>query len=519
MKHNFQPIRFFKALSKNLVIKGTLILTIAGFTTRIIGFYNRIFLSGLIGATQLGIYQLIFPLYMVAFSITTYGNELALTKLVSEYDQGGFRHTVLAFFRICFLSNLVLSVIIATFMFHNAQWLSIHILHSPECEKCLQVISLGIPFMAMKGAIHGYFLGIKKSGVHGLSDLLEQLAKVLGLYLLSTYFIIRNSYDASFAVWGIVMGEIISFLYSLFAFLHHMKTTNYDNMKDTPPLYPGKIRKLFISNALPLTTNRLALTVLQSMESILIPSALLLYYSSSTKSLSTYGIFSGMAFPFIMFPSTITNSLSTMLLPEVSSAKYSLKSNYLKHLTEQSIHFCLIIGVFSTVTFYIFGPAIANLFFHNKEAGIFLHQLSFLCPLIYLSTTMASVLNGLGYATHNLAFTVFATVIRICFINILIPKIGMTGYIFGLFAGYLFQVFAILHKIETILPIKLYFMKSILIPGSYFSILGTTLFLLFENEQKNIPTIILLPAILIFFTGIALAPFFTRIYLQKSATT
>ena len=46
---------------KHLLIKGTLILTLTGFITKIIGFLYRIFLSQVIGAQGMGIYQLIFP--------------------------------------------------------------------------------------------------------------------------------------------------------------------------------------------------------------------------------------------------------------------------------------------------------------------------------------------------------------------------------------------------------------------------------------------------------------------------
>ena len=41
-------------------ICGTVILTLSNFFSRLIGFYNRIFLAGVIGAHQIGIYQLIF---------------------------------------------------------------------------------------------------------------------------------------------------------------------------------------------------------------------------------------------------------------------------------------------------------------------------------------------------------------------------------------------------------------------------------------------------------------------------
>lgn len=499
-------------ISNNLVIKGTLILTITGFATRIIGFYNRIFLAGLIGAKEMGIYQLIFPLYMVAFAFTTFGNELALTKLVSEYKSRNEMASAKAFFKTCFFLNMFLGVFISTIMYQNAEWLCSRVLNSTECLKSLKIICLGIPFMSMKGAIHGYFLGLEKSSVHGISDFLEQGAKVTGLYLLSTYISVRNHYDASFAVWGIVIGELVSFSYSVAALFFHNKKSKLH--KAAPlPIKSGQLIRLFLKNSVPLTTNRLALTLLQSMEAIIIPTVLLRFYKDSGLSLATYGVFSGMAFPFIMFPSTITNSLSTMLLPAVSSASSALKESYLKRLCEKSLHFCLLIGVFSMVAFYIFGPAIGISFFQNKEAGIYLFQLSLLCPLIYLATTLASILNGLGFATCNLIFTMVSTVIRISFILFTVPKIGITGYIIGLFVGYLFLTFASLHKLQKLVPVELKFTNSIFKPVLTFILLGV---LIFAGYQRLLitftgisPVIILIGAIGLFGV-IGLVPFVVK---------
>lgn len=509
-------------IARNLVIKGTLILTVTGFATRIIGFYNRIFLAGLIGAKELGIYQLIFPLYMVAFSLTTYGNELALTKLVSEYKGRQDMASAKAFFKTCFFINLILGVIVSTIMYKNAGWLCTHILNAPECSDCLKVICVGIPFMSMKGSIHGFFLGMEKSGVHGMSDFLEQIAKVFGLYLIASYICVRSQYDASFAVWGIVIGELVSFAYSVAALLYHNRKTNgkknrrtlspsADTASFTPaPIGRQQIVRLFFKNSIPLTTNRLALTVLQSIEAIMIPTVLLSYYKDSALSLATYGVFSGMAFPFIMFPSTITNSLSTMLLPAVSSASSRLNTGYLKRLCEKSLHFCLLIGIFATAAFYIFGPSIGICFFDSKEAGLYLFQLSLLCPFIYLATTLASILNGLGFATHNLILTVISTIIRISFILAAVPKIGITGYIAGLFVSYLFLTFACLHKLQKMVPIELQFTKSIFIPAVVFVLLGTAAFWGYQKllaAFPSVPAVVFLIAVIGMYGVLGLVPF------------
>ncbi len=508
MKHTVFLRNIKQRITSNLVIKGTLILIIAGFSTRIIGFYNRIFLSGLIGATEMGIYQLILPLYMVAFSFTTYGSELALTKLVSEYSSRKEYGTVQSMFRICFILNLLLGLTTATIMYQNANWLCTYILKAPECTPCLKVVCYGIPFMAMKGAIHGYFLGLEKPSVHGISDFLEQVAKVLGLYLVATYICVKNSYNATFALWGIVIGEIIAFLYSILSLIHHRSKNRY--LYTTPSIHQEKCIHIFLKNSIPLTTNRLSLTTLQSLESIMIPSALLLFYNSSTESLTHYGVFTGMAFPFIMFPSTITNALSTMLLPAVSSAQSNLEKGYLSKLCEKSMHFCLLIGVFSFITFYIFGEDIGFLLFQNKEAGTYLYQLSFLCPLIYLATTLASILNGLGYATSNLLYTMIATIIRISFIQLAIPTLGMFGYTIGLFVSYLFLTFACLHKVQKQVTFQLHFFDSIFLPGCTFTILGAAFYYLYQiiqTKQLINQQILLLIGIVVCFGLTSIPPF------------
>ena len=57
-------------MTKSTFITGTLLLTLAGVLTRIIGFFYRIFLSRTIGAEGLGIYQLISPVMALGFAIT-----------------------------------------------------------------------------------------------------------------------------------------------------------------------------------------------------------------------------------------------------------------------------------------------------------------------------------------------------------------------------------------------------------------------------------------------------------------
>ena len=71
-------------MKKYTIIKGTLILTIAGLITRLIGFFYKIYLSNTLGAEKLGLYQLVFPIYGICFTLFASGIQTAISKLVAE---------------------------------------------------------------------------------------------------------------------------------------------------------------------------------------------------------------------------------------------------------------------------------------------------------------------------------------------------------------------------------------------------------------------------------------------------
>ena len=120
---------------------------------------------------------------------------------------------------------------------------------------------------------------------------------------------------------------------------------------------------------------------------------------------------------------------------------------------------------------------------------MYLYQLSLLCPFIYLATTLASILNGLGLSTYNLFLTVLATGIRIGFILIFVPKIGMYGYVSGLFISYLVMTIGCLYRLQKNVTFELSFSRDIFFPVICFVILGTASYLLYRQLLHLFPSI------------------------------
>lgn len=424
---------------KNSIFKGTLILTIAGIGARILGFYNRIFLNQLIGERELGLYQMIFPLYMVMFGFACQGIQTALTRQIARIpEHDSIRKKALL--RWALLLSVPTAVFMSIALYLGADMISLHILHSIECSRSLQILSFAFPFVCIEGCMIGYFMGESNSGITAVSQLVEQVAKIAGVYLISVYYV-NSKPQAYLAVYGIVIGEITA---SLLLILHYILRSRSHTSSDSSSKGISRSANLqslrdLVKDGIPLTTNRLSLTILQSMESILIPHMLNLYYNNGDAALILYGTLSGLVLPCIMFPTTFTTSLAMTLLPAISSQYASHNTKALFRIIKKSLTVCLTIGLFSTSFLLFFGKWTGRVVLSSDTAGELLFQFALLCPWIYLSSTLASIMNGIGKATANMIHTIVCSGIRIGCILLLVPHIGLKGYMWGMMASYLLQ--------------------------------------------------------------------------------
>ena len=440
---------------KKMIFTGTLILTLSGFLARILGFYNRIFLSNLIGAKELGIYQLIFPIYMLCFSLCCHGFETGISNLTSRFFAKGQKKNAHHLVRLgCFLS-FCLSILLMLALFEGADYLSTFILKEASAAPSLKIAALSLPFVSIKACLHGYYIGLTHSSVPAVSQIVEQITRVGGIYLLSISVFIMGA-DARIAAWGMVLGEAVSTIYTILAYFRRLFFEN--------SIFFQKNLQKNNSNKNKQNKNHFCLTIISSLETMLIPFMLEIFFHSHSQALETYGTLTGMALPFLFFPATIVNSLSVMLMPAISSAYDQKQHRQMENTISASLHFCLLIGIFSTFAFLIYGTVLGETIFHSKEAGQYVYLFSVLCPFMYAAQTTSSILNGFGKTKQTLYHNLLGVGIRIFFILLLIPSKGIPGYLIGLLAGYSLQLLLNLFCIYQIVPFYFSAEKTLLFP-------------------------------------------------------
>lgn len=419
--------------NKRFLLKGTIILTISGFITKIIGFVYRIFLSQTIGAQGIGIYQLIFPLHTLCFALSVGGIQTAISRFVAARaalkDEQGARDI----FLISTLLSLFISVLTSFFLYRYADWLSVHILLEESCAPLLRLMAPSIPLGTFHSCVSGYYFARKKLSIPAFIQLAEQLARVVASYIF--YLILQEkgiSPGPLLAVFGLLAGELVSMLFSGIFITWDYRKSHYTVRKCVSPF--SDLRAV-LSLAFPLTCSRLLVNLLHSIESILIPGHLRLYGLDNASALSVYGVLTGMALPLILFPSAITNAVSTVLIPSVAEHQAVGNHAQIRNSILVSIRCCLALGFVSTAFFYFAGDFLGLFLFKNEFAGTFIKTLSFICPCLYLSGTLGGVLNGLGAANQSLILNTSGLLLRLAFVFFVIPRYGIIGYLWGLIAG------------------------------------------------------------------------------------
>lgn len=434
--------------TKYALLTGTLLLTSAGLITRVLGFFYRIFLSRTIGAEGLGIFNVVHPVFGICFALCAGSIQTAISQSVAANAKKG---------RSIFRSGLVISVAVSVFLcmgiIHFKDFLAINILMEPRCASLLVFIAAAVPCSAIHACINGYYYGMHRPHIPAFAQVIEQTIRIGAVFLIADIMVQSGiEITVKLAVIGLLIGELASSVYTITAYqffppkMPEGLTQAAFSFQDTAP----GLMKL----ALPLMGNRMILNILASAEAILIPSRLQMSGLSDSAAFSVYGVLTGMALPFILFPSTVFNSLAVLLLPTVAQAQSEGNSDQIGSTISMSLRYCLYVGILCIGIFTLFGNDLGVSVFKDNTAGTYMMILAWLCPFLYLVTTMGSILNGLGRTTITLVHHVIAMVIRLAFVLFGIPRFGILAYLVGALASQLLlsllHIFSLKKKVDFI---------------------------------------------------------------------
>jgi stage V sporulation protein B len=419
-------------VAKKSFLSGAMILMAAGLIVKIMGFFYRIFLSNLIGAEGMGLFQLISPVYALVILTLTSGISVAVSKMVAEESA---KRRFVNLRRITFYALLLVvfsGAVVSTIMFLKIDFITGIILKDSRTYYSMMFLLPSIPVIAAASALKGYFYGIQDVTPTALSQIVEQAVKMAIVMFMARYFLEAGvEYACALATIGMALGEIANLVVVFIIFRLRKKKepkirSKYGLMRKRNII--GGLLKI----ALPVSANRFIISIMTAVEVILIPRRLVAGGMEYQHSIEMYGRLTGMAMPLLSFPSLVTSSIAVTLVPALSEAMSLKNFKSVNYRISKSIQIAFMLGFIFTALFITYPNQIGDMIFRKENIGEILRMFSFSCIFIYLQQTLLGVLNGLGKQAISLRNSIIGHIIRIGFVYFCIPIYGINSYAWGM---------------------------------------------------------------------------------------
>lgn len=427
-------------MKKSKFIKSSIILLIGGMATKILGMLVKIVLTRKIGTTGMGLYSLLLPTFLLLFSISGMGLSTALNVLIST-DKYNNKNLIIS----SLIFSLLMDGLIFIFLFLFSKFIAVSLLQDSRLYYPLLCIGFVLPFITISNIFRSYFFSKERMIPHVISNILEDLIKLIIIYFGISFFMDRLESALSFIMLTNIICESVSIIIFLFCF------PNFKLHKDDFKLNKRNIKAIF-KIALPTTLSRLVGSFTYFLEPIILTYILLKLGYNNQFIVDEYGIINGYVLPIVMLPSFFTNAISQALMPIVSKYYYNKKYNYVKKKIIQALLFALFIGLSFSVICIFFGDKLLYLLYKTTEGYDYL---KFLIPIFifyYLEGPLLSSLQAMNKAKLNLKISIVNFFIRTLLLGILTSlSIGMYGLLLSLALNILFTVLYAANKINKLL--------------------------------------------------------------------
>jgi len=452
------------------IVAGALILTVAGVITRILGFVYRVYMSNMIGAEGMGLYQLIMPIYSLAWALTCAGFTTTVSKLTAQEKAKGELGNVQRILVISVTATVFLGIVTGTAMFFMADYIALHFFNEARVGMSLRLLAIAVPFMATGSCLRGYFFGLQEHIVPAVNQVLEQCVRMVVIFAIMGIFLpFGLEYAIAAAVIGIIAEEIFSFGFAVAAY--KLKQRKVQRAK--AEMSYRVAASMIMIMALPLTANRVTGSFLAAFENALIPQRLQLFGHSASEAIAEFGKMTGMAMPLIYFPSAFLVSLAISLVPAVSEAHAVKNIRQISFTTSKAMLFAAIIGFGSASLFVIFSYEL-GMAIYNQDISRMLVSLGVMSPFLYMQVVLAGILNGLGFQVFIFRNSLISSVINIAIIYFFVPIRGIDAFVIGWLLS-LIIVFALeIRKLQETVELSFEFVQWFVKP--FISCLAAGLF-------------------------------------------
>ena len=398
-------------------LAGAAISVIGIVICKVIGLVYVIPFYAIIGTQGGALYSYAYSIYNVFLNLATSGIPVAMSKVVSEYNEMKFYNTKERVFKLGLKVISILCIISFLILFIFAPNLANMIIGGVEggntvedVTMVIRVISTAVLVVPFLSVSKGYLQGHKIMQVSSIADILEQLARVVvilaGSFLTLKVFHLSLNTAVGVAVFGATAGALVAYFY---VFLKIKKSKDLKR-NEKPLLQEKKITdkslvKKIIFYAMPFVIISLLQSVYVMVDVFTVVKGLVGLGYTTTISENVVSVIQTWGSKLNMIVMSISTGIITSLIPTIASAYAVCNIKEVNGKVTQALQSLFLVTIPLSVGISFMSSAVWTVFYGYDELNSSIFKLLILSQI---PLSICSVMVNTNQTMNNTKATITA---------------------------------------------------------------------------------------------------------------
>lgn len=430
-------------VKKDSLIKGTVILAAAALVARVLGIFQRVPLQHAMNESGNSAFGFANNVYLLLLVFATAGIPTAVAKMVSERLELGRREEVQRIYRAALRFGIVTGIVMTVVLILIAP-IYADLSGVPQATMAVRAIAPSLLLFPITAMMRGYFQGRQMMMGNGISQIVEQIARVIvAVALVFTFqsWGYSNTAMAAGGAFASVVGSVAAFLVMVwYAFklrAADRKEAGYGAKRRDLPAKPGdppvmtrpkEIYKAIFRISIPILLTAMTVQLIYTIDqSLLVP--LSKWRFDQDKIHLWHAVLVTNAQSIAGIPPVLAIALGASLLPVIASAFASGDMEKVRRQGALAMRISVFSGLPVVLVLAVGAQAVNGLLFKTDAGSAIVGFLT--AGTIFQITMMTSnsILNGLGRQRLAMMHTLTGVAIKFVLSLALTPFFGVYGLI------------------------------------------------------------------------------------------
>lgn len=452
-------------MSDSKLLRGTFVLTLGTYVSRILGMIYLFPFAILVGTVGGALFGYGYNQYAIYLSIATAGMPMAVSKFVSKYNALGDYYTSRRMYRAGMKLMLVTGILAFLLLYSLAPVMSRITLGGSDLNNSLEdvvmvmrMVSVALIVVPMMSLMRGFFQGHQSMGPTAVSQVVEQLVRVVFL-LASTYIVIKVVHGSlALAVGFATMGAFVGALAGLAVLIWYWKKRKpyLDKMVNEQTVTPTRIStvsifKELLTYSLPYVFISLAIPLYQYVDQFTFNRAMV---AAGQKEIaeSMNGIVQSYVPKLVMIPVSLATAFGLTLVPTITRSFVNKDYNVLQKQIDQTYQTIMFLVLPASVGLMALAGPAYTFFFGTDASDAGGNVLLYYAPVALLFsffTVNGAILQGINKQKYAVLSLLFGLIVKIVVNVPFILMFHEIGSVLATALGYivsLVYMFALIQK-------------------------------------------------------------------------